>query len=91
MTKILVVLLLGTACTDYNLQSASKPQTANPEPSIMVEPTQVDLGIVCNTDQTSVFIRNDGDGILEIQALSITGTGWSVLNSLFLLRLRHRS
>ena len=74
------VLFFSLACTDYNLHSKSTSQDVELFPEIYVDPGQINLGFVCEEQARDVWIRNDGDGVLEVQALTITGTGWTVLN-----------
>ena len=80
MLRGLTLFFFSTSCTDYNLQSETKPRNVELDPDIIVEPAQIDLGIICEGESTGVFVRNDGDGILEVQALAIGGSGWTIVN-----------
>ena len=79
-------LLLGLSCTDYNLYSDKEQDSVKLVPNILVEPEVLDVGIVCETQETSILIRNQGNKeltieALEIQATEILGGGWEAVNA----------
>ena len=79
-------LFLSFACTDYNLYSDKEQDTVKLIPEILVEPDVLDVGIVCETQETSIRIKNQGNGeltveALEIQALEILGGDWEIVNA----------
>lgn len=93
--KILLALPLLAACSDYDLQwqkdnpdTPIETDTDNPvitgdHPDITVEPATLDFGSIpvdCPTDYEVVTITNDGNELLEIDALEMVGTGNSAFD-----------
>ena len=81
-----MLALLSLACTDYNLYSDKEQDPIDQHPDILVEPEAVDVGIVCDTQETSLWIYNHGNidltvEALEIQALEILGGDWELVNA----------
>ena len=81
MKRFFALFFSVISCTDYNLQSDTKVEDPELDPDILVEPLAVDLGTICDGEASSVWIRNEGDGALEVQALALTGSGWSLVNA----------
>lgn len=70
-------MLLLWACVDYGLEGEEPAPTA-PAPAIRVEPTTVDLGVVCGGEATTVAVHNDGTADLVVSDVSLDARGWTL-------------
>ena len=78
---IAACFILG--CSDYNLFEKQQPDDADLVPSLVVAPSPLDAGIICEStiEETSytIELQNQGLGPLEISALEMEG--WILLNN----------
>lgn len=74
------------ACTEYNV-GEKNDETAPDDtgtyveplyPDLLVEPSEVALGLICGDETTEIELTNGGDAPLTIEALTISGFGWSM-------------
>jgi hypothetical protein len=82
-TLLLPIICFDLGCSDYNLFEKPQAEDAELLPVLVVEPSELDLGTVCEHSLEDSSYRldlyNQGMGILEIAALEIEG--WVLLNN----------
>ncbi len=92
--ELALLLLAGTACSDYDLMRGDKSptkgaeDTASPEPTedpdIAVSPTSIDFGGLpkdCAAEPQAFTISNEGLGDLEVTNIEVTGSGYSAFET----------
>ena len=77
--KVLSFLWLS-GCTDYNLYgNQDKEEPLEPAPALQYSPAEIDLGVLCSAQETTVVLTNVGTAALRIEALAIDNSSWQLL------------
>jgi len=78
----LAFVVFGSACSDYNLFNDDEPKDVDTAPLLQVFPSVLDAGIICETNPhvETVVLANEGNDILEIEALEVTGD-WTLISN----------
>jgi hypothetical protein len=76
------IIILLNACTDYNLYGKEDAIEGDlPVPILRFEPESIDVGRICTTTEADIWLYNDGEGSLEIEALEVVGDGWALVDN----------
>ncbi len=79
-------------CSEYELTSGEEsvtgdltetevtdtPPPAGGSPDIAADPGSVALGVICDSEAQEVQIANNGDAVLSVSEITVTGDGWSL-------------
>ena len=80
-----LVVFFSVGCSDYNLFEKQENTDAELLPQLVIEPSPLDAGIVCEStleeESYTIQVQNQGQGPLEIAALEIEG--WVLLRQFF--------
>ncbi|GDX82579.1 hypothetical protein LBMAG42_43900 [Deltaproteobacteria bacterium] len=71
---------VALACSDYGLNEEKAP-TPLDAPAITVDPGDIVATGLCAPTERDVLIQNEGEGRLEITAIEVEGTGWTITSS----------
>lgn len=69
--------LLALACSDYALETNTKP-TAAGLPAIVADPGEIAVEGVCSDESRDIIVQNEGEAPLTLSALTIEGEGWEL-------------
>lgn len=81
--RMLTLLSLLQACSDYNFKSTVDDQPAGEDtdvgiPDVAADPAALDLGTVCAAGASEVAVLSQGDAPLTVISVSVLGSGWSL-------------
>jgi len=82
---------LGFGCSEYAIKSAGdieEVEDTGPDiedtdtqqplvPDALVEPSAIDLGVICGTGGSSVTMSNVGEAALTVTEISVSDAGWT--------------
>jgi hypothetical protein len=71
------MLLLVLACSDYALNGKDSVAGA-PPPDIAVSRPGIEAGIICGEVRETVMVQNEGETLLTVTEVTISGSGWSL-------------
>ena len=78
-----MTLIWVLSCSDYGIKDQlvnATIDTGESEPELRVQPAAIELGSVCDGETFEVEIGNNGEALLTVTDLTISGDGWSLFD-----------